>query len=232
MNVFKSFKNLSTLEKCLWSGSILIILTAFLLLGNKDYMTLTASLIGATALIFVAKGDVIGQVLTVVFSIFYAIISWQFHYYGEMLTYLGMTAPIAAASIITWVRNLYSEHEVKVKVLGANAWWILLGATAAVTAAFYFVLKAFDTPNLLFSTISIATSFLASSLMLFRSAYYALAYGLNDIVLIILWVLASVSNTVYIPMVICFIIFFLNDVYGFINWRRTRKYGMHTQTKN
>ena len=56
--------------------------------------------------------------------------------------------------------------------------------------------------------------------MVFRSPFYAVAYAANDIVLIILWVLASLENISYLPMVMCFAMFLLNDMYGFINWRK------------
>ena len=95
--------------------------------------------------------------------------------------------------------------------------WLL---TAAVTVLFYFILKYFNTSNLLISTLSITTSFIASYLTMRRSRFYALAYSLNDIVLIILWVLASIDNIEYISMVTCFIAFLINDIYGFINWTK------------
>ena len=38
--------------------------------SDKNYLTIIASLIGATALIYVAKGEPMGQILTVVFSVF------------------------------------------------------------------------------------------------------------------------------------------------------------------
>ena len=56
-----------------------------------------------------------------------------------------------------------------------------------------------------------------------RSPYYAIAYAGNDIVLIVLWVLASIQDISYLPMVLCFVMFFANDIYGFINWKRMRK---------
>lgn len=92
---FNPFKELNKFEKCLWFISVSSIFISYLCFRGSDYLTLTASLIGVTALIFVAKGFVIGQVLTVVFSVFYGIISYYFSYYGEMITYLGMTTPIA-----------------------------------------------------------------------------------------------------------------------------------------
>ncbi len=109
MNLRKSVENLNTFERCLWGFSAAAVILSFLLAGNHDWMTLIASVIGVTSLIFIAKGDVLGQMLVIVFSLLYAIISFKFTYYGEMITYIGMTAPIALASVVTWMRNPYSE---------------------------------------------------------------------------------------------------------------------------
>lgn len=92
--------------------------------------------------------------------------------------------------------------------------------SVAVTAAFYYILHMLDTPNIVFSTISVTTSFLAASLTMLRSSYYALGYAMNDIVLIVLWVLASLKNPAYIPVAVNFAIFFLNDLYGFVSWKK------------
>ena len=97
--IFESIKRLKWYEKLIWLVSVLVICISFFIFRNKEYITLTASLIGVTALIFVAKGDVLGQFLTVVFAVFYAIVSYKFRYWGEMITYLGMTAPIAAGTV-------------------------------------------------------------------------------------------------------------------------------------
>jgi len=219
MNIIKSINNLNKFEKRLWLGSVLTLLITFILSPDCNFLTMIASLIGVTALIFVAKGDAFGQLLTLIFASVYAVISFRFRYFGEMITYMGMTAPIALLSIITWLKNPYSNLEVKVNHLNKRNWLILTLFTITVTIAFYFVLKAFDTPNLFFSTISIATSFMASSLTMLRSPYYAIAYALNDIVLIVLWVLATMSDISFLPMVLCFIIFLVNDLYGFCNWQ-------------
>ena len=149
-------------------------------------------------MIFVSKGDAIGQLLTILFALLYGLISYQFRYYGEMITYLGMTSPIALASLVAWLRNPYSEREVKVRRLTPFLCVVVAISTVLVTILFYFILRAFQTPNLLFSTISIATSFSASALMLLRSPYYALAYAANDLVLITLWLLAMREDVVYL----------------------------------
>lgn len=219
----KFFKELNMTERLIWLGSMCAVVISFLLSGSGDVLTLTASLIGATALIFVSKGMVIGQLLTVVFAVFYGIISFYFHYYGEMITYLGMTAPIALLAVFSWLRHPYKQS-VEVEVSRVSRMQVIVMAllAAAVTVIFYFILKALGNANILFSTVSVTTSFIASYLTFLRSEYYGLGYAANDIILIILWTLAAIDDISYLPMIVCFVVFLINDIYGFINWRRIK----------
>ena len=215
-------KTLTKREWCLWIGSLGIVLISNALTAEFDVLTLVAALIGVTSLIFAAKGNVWAQILMVIFSILYGIISFRFRYWGEMITYLGMTMPMSVWSTITWMKNPSKENgnEVEIQKLGWKHVIGLLLSGIVVTAVFYYILYRMNTPNIIFSTISIITSFLATSLTMLRSSYYAVGYAANDIVLIVLWVLASMENPVYIPVVVNFAIFFLNDMYGFISWKK------------
>jgi nicotinamide mononucleotide transporter PnuC len=218
------FKDLNRFELALWITSLALITVSFLLTKEKDLLSLLASLIGATALIFVSKGYVLGQVLTVVFSVFYGIISFFFQYYGEMITYLCMTSPIALMSVISWLKNPYeNSKEVRVSNLSRKLKIILVVSAPVVTLLFYFILKALGNANMFFSTLSVTTSFVASYLTLFRSPYYAVGYAANDIVLIILWVMAAIKEPSSTPMILCFVTFLANDLYGFYNWRKMKK---------
>ena len=203
---------------------MITVAVCYLLAPEGNIMNLFASLIGVSALIFVAKGYVIGQILLVVFSIFYGIISFGFKYYGEMITYLGMSAPIAILSVVSWLRHPYGKtDEVEVSRVSRKSVIAVSILTVIVTVAFYFILEALGTENLFFSTVSVTTSFAAASLTFLRSPYYALGYACNDIVLIVLWVLATVEDISYLPMIVCFAVFFVNDMYGFINWQRMKR---------
>lgn len=135
-------------ELCLWGASVVLIVGSFCAFDRENFLTLAASLIGVTSLIFNAKGNPFGQVLMVLFSLLYGIISYMFSYYGEMLTYLGMTMPMAV---------------------------------------------------------------------------FALGYTANDVVLIVLWVLASLADARYVSVVVCFAAFLVNDLYGFVSWQKMKK---------
>lgn len=209
-------------EKLLWACSAGAIALSALIFGGSSPLGIIASLIGVTALIFMAKANPFGQVLVILFSLLYGTISYSFAYYGEMLTYLGMTLPMAVVSLITWLRNPFqgNQAEVEINYLRRGE-HILLGILViVVTAAFYFILAYFHTANLIPSTISVATSFGAAYLTFRRNPWYAAWYACNDLVLIVLWVLATMENAMYLSMVMCFAAFFVNDIYGFFNWRK------------
>ncbi len=218
-------KYFSVGEIVLWICSVLLIAVSFCIFDRENYLTLAASLIGVTSLLFNAKGNPAGQVLTIVFSMIYGYISFVCRYYGEMLTYLCMTMPMAIVALISWLKNPYNgnKSEVKVNRLKKGEPAVMLLVTAAVTLIFYFILKAFGTKNILPSTISVTTSFLAVYLTFRRSPFYAVGYAANDVVLIILWSLAMAENASYISVVVCFVAFLANDVYGFINWQKMAK---------
>lgn len=220
----KAISYFSKTEMALWCSSVIIIVASFWGFDRENYLTLLASLIGVTSLIFNAKGNPFGQFLMVIFSLLYGMISYTFAYYGEMITYLGMTMPMAIFALVSWLKNPYKGNRAEVEVNTVSerescGMWIL---TLIVTVLFFFVLRYFETANILPSTLSVTTSFLAVYLTFRRSPYFALAYASNDIVLIVLWVMASIHDARYISVVVCFAAFLVNDLYGFISWQKMK----------
>ena len=222
--VSKLVNYFSKTEIVLWFTSVSVILISFVVFDRTNYMTLCASLIGVTSLIFNAKGNPVGQVLMVVFSLLYGIISYTFEYYGEMVTYLGMTMPMALFALVSWLRNPYNDNrsEVKVNNIGKIEILFMWIGTLIVTVVFYYILKCFNTANIVPSTLSVTTSFMAVYLTFRRSPYFAVAYAANDIVLIVLWLLASVYDIRYVSVVVCFAAFLANDIYGYISWQKMK----------
>lgn len=216
------FKSLAKKDWAIWIGSLFVVTISNLVSGDFSLLTLIAALFGVTSLIFAAKGNVWAQIIIIIFCILYGIISWRFRYWGELITYVGMNLPMAVWAAITWFKNPSKENgnQVAIQKLKKKHIIILFLSSIVITFVFYFLLLALRTPNIIFSTVSITTSYIAAALTMLRSSYYALGYALNDIVLIVLWILASRENPVYIPVVVNFFIFFLNDMYGFFSWKQ------------
>ncbi len=218
-------------ELALWAVSTLAVIASFLMFDRENWLTLAASLVGVTSLIFAAKGHPAAQAMAIVFAVMYGIISLGFAYYGEMITYMFMSLPMAVFSLISWLRHPSdNKNEVRVNRLKGREYLFMAGLAVVVTAVFYFVLKYFNTANLIPSTISVTTSFVAVYFVFRRSPLYAVGYAANDVVLIVLWTMASFENVSYIPVAVCFAAFLANDIYGFINWQRMAKRQAGIQT--
>ena len=74
-----------------------------------------------------------------------------------------MTMPMAVFALISWLKNPYNgrKSEVKVNTIGKKEIVLMCLTAVVVTGVFYWILKMFHTANLLPSTLSVTTSFLA-----------------------------------------------------------------------
>jgi nicotinamide mononucleotide transporter PnuC len=225
MKLKQLFSSLTIIDYSIWSAAMLFITVSFLIFDRTNFLTLAASVIGVTSIIINAKGHPLGQLLMLFFAAVYGYISFSFRYYGEMITYLGMTAPMALFALISWLRNPFKEGNAEVRVNHLSrleiAFMSLL--TMIVTVIFYFILRHFNTANLIPSTVSVTTSFAAVYLTSRRSAFFSLLYAANDVVLIVLWALASITDSSYISVLICFVMFLVSDIYGFVSWLKMKK---------
>lgn len=218
------FKRLNKFELCLWLSSMVVIAVSSLLGGKQGLIATIASLLGVTALIFIAKGMVTGQFFIIAFALLYGIVSFKAKYYGEAITYVGMSLPMAVVSTVSWLKHPHKDSDrVEVANMTAKKLALIMVATVFVTTVFFFVLKALGNASIYISTLSIATSFIAASFTFLRSPYYAAAYAVNDVVLIVLWSIASFKEISNLSLVFCFIMFFINDLYGFYNWKKMQK---------
>lgn len=219
------FKSVTPLEYCLWGGGVLAVVLSFVLCKNTDYLNLAGSVWGCTTLILLAKGNVAGQIMSLIFSAYYGYVSFSMKYYGEMITYLCMTAPIALAAVVSWMRRPFRGKRSEVEIASPKiaTYLTVFLLSLPVTVGFYFILRSLGTANLVWSTVSTLTSFLAVSFAFLRSPYCSAAYAVNDVVLIVLWSLAAAQNSEYIALTVCFAVFLTEDCYGFYNWLRMRK---------
>jgi nicotinamide mononucleotide transporter PnuC len=224
MKIIESVK-LTRTEFIIWISSVTLIISFFLIFDRGNYLALVASLVGTTALIYNSRGEPLGPALLIIFSIMYGIISFGFRYYGEMITYVGMSLPMAIFALVSWLRNPFEKGKTQVRVnrisRGEVVFMLLL--SFIVTVAFYFILEHFNTANLIPSTLSITTSFIAAYLTFRRSPYFAFAYAINDVILIVLWTLATIKDTSYLSVLVGFVVFLFNDTYGFIRWKIMQK---------
>ncbi|MDE5721528.1 MAG: nicotinamide riboside transporter PnuC [Clostridia bacterium] len=219
-------KYFTKLEWTLWLTGIIIVTVGFAVTKDRSVLSFCSSLAGITCVMINAKGNVVGQFVSVLFSTLYAVYAYTQHLYGEMIIYFALMVPIHVISIFTWIRNRFDgkAHEVKINKLKALEYILMVIGSVAATFAFYFLLRALNTDNLIVSTISLITSLAAAYLMLRRCEYYSICFIANDAVLIVLWSMKIPSTGLSVlPSVLCFSVFLIIDGYSFLSWRKMRK---------
>lgn len=213
-------------EKLFLIFSVIAITLCFAFGVDKNVFAYIVSIVGVVSVLLVAKGLAIAPIINVVYSVLYSILSILQCYYGEAIIYLGLMIPISVISIISWLKNRSKEQKevVSVNNIKGIEYLYLSIITVVATIGFYFLLKALNTNELIVSTLSLVSSAVASYLMLRRCSYYAIGFIINDIILIILWIFAVISSGIgYLPSVISFCVFLINDIYGFIHWKIEEK---------
>lgn len=207
-----------------------VFITAIIVCGvvfKSSPLTILCSLFGVVGVFFIAKGMVVGQFISIVYCVLYVIMSYFNKLYGEMLVNLAVTFPMYIITIISWMKNVSKKDKVvKVnKSLSKLEWSLFFVCFACSSVGFYFLLRAFNTANLLISTFSVLAGAMAGYLALRRCEYNFVFYTLSNVVCICLWMFMIVKdkNVSYIPTIILFVVLLFLNVFGMITWIKIKR---------
>ena len=215
-------KGWNLFEKILLFGSILFIsLTG--LVFHADLLATLCSILGVITVLLLAKGNNYVNVLGVLISILYSIVSYRNKYYGEILIYIFLMMPMYTIGIFTWLRHKNKDTDsVEINTISKREWILTLLVSCIIFVGIYNLLKAFNTNALYLSSISVLFNLYAIYLQVRRSRFSFCFYLVTDILLLALWIIPVINgNYVFIPLILNPIINFISDSYGLYNWRRT-----------
>ena len=130
--------------------------------------------------------------------------------------------PMYVIGIISWIKHQNKEtNTVDVNNINKKEWGLVSILSILVFIGIYFLLKGFNTNELIVSTISVVASLFAIYLQIRRSRFSFYFYIINDLILIVLWGIPVVlGNLLVLPMVFNPIINLINDSYGVYNWKK------------
>lgn len=217
-------KNWAAFEKNLLCISITIII--FLtILTKSDWLVTICSISGVIMTLLLAKGKVSGQAIGIATTILYTILAFSQKYYGEIIIYIFIMLPLRIVGIILWLKHQNKKDAViTIRKLDKKEWiWTFFSLTIT-TFGFYFLLRAFNTNQLIISTGSAVTGVFASYFLAIRNKHGFTFFIINDLVRFILWIIPSIKgNWSLLPIAITCLIYFMNDLYGLYNWQKIEK---------
>ena len=214
-------KDWSKLEKILLFGSITTI-SLVSIIFKSDLLHTICSILIIISTLLVAKGKNLGNIVGIIATIIYSIVSYINRFYGEVIICLVLIIPFYTAGIISWAKHKNEEtNTVKIDKISKKEWLLILIVGIITFIAIYYLLKYFNTNELLVSTISVINSLFATYLQVRRSKYCFCFYILNDFTLLILWGIPVIlGNLLVLPMIFEPIVNLINDLYGFQSWNK------------
>ena len=221
LNFLKKF---TLFEKLLLVISIIVLLATGIIF-NSSIVTIICTVLFVLAIMLIAKGNYLGQIIGIVVTILYSYISYKNRYYGEIIINIGIVLPLYILGIISWIKHENKETKtVKINQIGFKEWLIALVLSIGVYFGIYYLLKSQNTNLLIVSTLSVVASLFGMYLNVRRSSYSFLLFIINDIILIFLWGIPSFKGDyTLVPLFINPIINLFNDSYGLYNWKKNEK---------
>lgn len=215
-------KNWTKFEKIfLFIGTIFAFLLTYVFKGTL--IDLGYTLLYFWTALLLAKGKYSCYIIGIISTFFYASVSLSNSYYGEVIIAMCCTLPLMIIGLINWLRHQDNTNTVIVKEITKKELTLVLLSQIILFFGYYFLLKVFNTSNLIVSTISIVASVIATYLTARRSEYGFIGFIINDIVLIILWTIPLINgDTSIIPILLCPVLLLINDIYGVYNWKRIK----------
>ena len=216
------FKGWTLFEKIfLFLGTIMAFILTFLFKGT--WVDLGYTLLYFWTALLLAKGKYSCYIIGIISTFFYAYVSYSNSYYGEVIIAMCCTLPLMIIGLINWLKHQDNTNTVIIKEITRKELLLVLLSQVVMFAGYYYLLKIFNTNNLLVSTFSIVASIIATYLTARRSEYGFVGFIINDIILITLWSIPVIGrNTNLIPVLLCPVLLLINDIYGVYNWRRIK----------
>ncbi len=122
--------------------------------------------------------------------------------------------------VFSWMTHKNEKNNtVEANKISKREWMMLFLASIIGFGLLYYILKYFNTNQLIISSLSMITSLIATYLIARRNKYSFLFYIGNDVILILLWGIPILQGEFYLaPVLIENIVLLINDSYGLKNW--------------
>ena len=203
-------------------GTIIALVLTFMF--NGTWIDLGYTLLYFWTALLLAKGKYSCYIIGIISTFFYAYVSYSNSYYGEVIIAMCCTLPLMIVGLINWLKHQDNTNTVIIKEITKKELILVLLSQVIMFFGYFYLLKAFNTSNLLVSTFSVMASIIATYLTARRCEHGFVGFIINDLILIILWGIPVINGELnIIPVVLCPVLLLINDIYGVYNWKRIKK---------
>lgn len=219
MDPLKYFDDWTLYEKA-WLFSFTALIIGLSIHWKDSWIGIIASLTGIWCVVLVAKGKISNYYFGIVNVLAYAYVAYGWKYYGEVMLNLGYFLPMQFVGLYLWRKNRMSKKKDDVKArFMTNRLRVLWSAITAVAVFSYgLVLRSMGGSLPFMDSASTVLSVIAMILMAWMYMEQWILWIIVDIVSIIMWFAVMLDGGNDIAVLLMWVAFLVNAVYGAINW--------------
>lgn len=213
------FKGWSKFELC-WLVLSTVIMIVLSIIWGDNTLALISGITGILGVVLAAKGKVSTYFFATINVAIYAYLTFNNHLYGEFMLNAFYYIPMNFIGFYLWSRHKDEKSgEVEGKALTPKQIVILLAATAVIVIIYWQILTHLGGQLALIDAMSTVFSVIALIMQVARYAEQWLLWIIVNIVSVIMWILLIGKDSSAVTMVVMWIAYLFNSIYGYYNWK-------------
>lgn len=201
-----------------------IIMVVLSILWGDNTLALISGITGILGVVLAAKGRVSTYVFATVNVAIYAFLTFNNHLYGEFMLNAFYYIPMHLVGFYLWSKHKNKEsHDVEGKSLNSKQIVILFIAVAIVVVGYWQILSHIGGQLALIDAMSTVFSVVALIMQVARYAEQWLLWIVVNVVSVIMWGLLIGKDSSAVTMVVMWVAYLFNSVYGYYNWKKLAK---------
>ncbi|MBI9053861.1 MAG: nicotinamide mononucleotide transporter [Bacteroidales bacterium] len=219
-SIIRNFFNDWDLYEKLWLVISTILIVSLSIYWKDSPIGIIASLAGIWNVVLVAKGKILNYFFGIIAVTTYAFVAYTQKYFGEVMLNMFYFFPMQFIGFYIWRKRTSDKKTEDIKVVymtnKQRLFWLCITAVATITYAY--ILKRLGGNLPFLDSASTVMSVIAMILMVFVFVEQWILWILVDIVSIFLWAIAMKNGGTDIAVLIMWIAFLVNAIYGLFNW--------------
>jgi nicotinamide mononucleotide transporter len=219
-SIIRNFFNDWDLYEKLWLIISTILIVSLSIYWKDSPIGIIASLAGIWNVVLVAKGKILNYFFGIIAVTTYAFVAYTQKYFGEVMLNMFYFFPMQFIGFYIWRKRRSDKKTEDIKVVymtnKQRLFWLCITAVATITYAY--ILKRLGGNLPFLDSASTVMSVIAMILMVFVFVEQWILWILVDIVSIFLWAIAMKNGGTDIAVLIMWIAFLVNAIYGLFNW--------------
>ena len=203
----------------IWLAFATAVILALSIYWQDSWMSLLAAITGVWCVILTGKGKRSSFIFGLINVVFYAIVSFQAKYYGEVMLNALYYFPMNFVGWFAWKKHMNDETgEVVKERLSIKKSVVVYAATAVAIFGYGLILQTLGGSLPYIDSMSTVISIAAQILSIKRLMEQWVLWIVVDVVTVVMWAVNFAQGNESIAMLAMWSVYLLNAIIMFIRW--------------